>query len=359
MRDILDDVEPEQISVAFSSIVNQLKEEGKLDEYLFMGKYYLVSIDGTGEFSSNSISCENCCTKTDDEGNVVSYYHQLLSAVIVHPNKQQVIPIAVEPIIKEQDQTKNDCERNASKRLLRDLKATYPDFPFVIIEDGLASNAPHIKLLKELGFHFILGVKEGDHKYLFDQVQDAMHNGLTGEFNYENEDGSHKGYRILNNVPLNQSNQDVKVNYLEYSESDSSENLTKYFTRVTDFELEEDNAEVISEGGRARWKIENETFNTLKNQGYNLEHNYGHGAKHLSTVFMILTVLAFLIDQTQELCSEIFQAARRKFKSRTSLWSKISSLFTSYYIKDWKTLWDSIIYSYKIKMLEPEIIDTS
>ena len=55
-------------------------------------------------------------------------------------------------------------------------------------------------------------------------------------------------------------------------------------------------------GGRARWKIENETFNTLKNLGYNFEHNYGHGKKYLSTVFGLLMMLAFLLDQIQELC---------------------------------------------------------
>ena len=38
---------------------------------------------------------------------------------------------------------------------------------------------------------------------------------------------------------------------------------------------------------RARWKIENETFNTLKNQGYHFEHNYGHGEQHLSVVFVM------------------------------------------------------------------------
>ncbi len=49
----------------------------------------------------------------------------------------------------------------------------------------------------------------------------------------------------------------------------------------------------VMRGGRGRWKIENETFNTLKNQGYQLEHNYGHGQKHLATVFGLLMMLPF------------------------------------------------------------------
>ena len=65
-------------------------------------------------------------------------------------------------------------------------------------------------------------------------------------------------------------------------------------------------------GGRARWKIENETFNTLKNQGYQFGHNFGHGKQNLSTIFVMLMMLAFLVDQTQELCCPLFQAVRQE-----------------------------------------------
>ena len=60
-------------------------------------------------------------------------------------------------------------------------------------------------------------------------------------------------------------------------------------------------------------------FNTLKNQGYNLEHSYGHGEKHLSTVLAILMMLAFLPGQIQESCCGYFQAARNRFHSRKAL----------------------------------------
>jgi hypothetical protein len=65
----------------------------------------------------------------------------------------------------------------------------------------------------------------------------------------------------------------------------------------------------LERAGWTRWKIENETFNTLKNQGYNLEHNYGHGNKNLCSVFGILMMLAFLVDQIQQACCKLFQAA--------------------------------------------------
>jgi hypothetical protein len=107
-------------------------------------------------------------------------------------------------------------------------------------------------------------------------------------------------------------------------------------------------------GGRSRWKIEHETCNTLKHQGYPLEHTYGHGQKHLATVLALLMMLAFLVDQTQAFCGSLFKAARQKFRSRTSLWDKIRGLFTEYFIDRWESLWLAIIDKHKGGVLQPD-----
>ena len=80
-------------------------------------------------------------------------------------------------------------------------------------------------------------------------------------------------------------------------------------------------------GGRARWKIENETFDTLKNQGYHLEHNYGHGEQNLSVVLALLMMLAFLVDQVQQLSCPVFWAAWNKMKTKCQLWEEIRRHF--------------------------------
>jgi hypothetical protein len=151
---------------------------------------------------------------------------------------------------------------------------------------------------------------------------------------------------------LNKTHPALRVNFLEYWESDGDKQL--HFSWITDLELRCDTVEAIMRGGRARWKIENETFNTLKNQGYCLEHNYGHGQQHLATVFALLMMLAFLVDQVQELGCRLFQAARTRFRSRTSLWEKLRSLFLTYYIQDWPTLWAAIISGHKPAELHPD-----
>ena len=128
-------------------------------------------------------------------------------------------------------------------------------------------------------------------------------------------------------MPLNKTSQDeLRVNFLEHWEVDTrgaEEVARNRFSWVTDLTITPDNAMEIMRYGRARWRTENETWKTLKNQGYNLGHNYGLGKKHLSAVFMHLMLLAFLVDQVQQLCCSLFQAACAKVSSKRPLWERI------------------------------------
>lgn len=109
-------------------------------------------------------------------------------------------------------------------------------------------------------------------------------------------------------------------------------------------------------GGRCRWKIENETFNTLKNQGYQFEHNFGHGKKTLHTVFALLMMLAFLLDQVQEAACGLFQKAMIHRKTRRAFWEKMKALFYNYLIDSWTDLFTAIGPGFKGTRL---VIDTS
>jgi len=106
-------------------------------------------------------------------------------------------------------------------------------------------------------------------------------------------------------------------------------------------------------GGRARWKIENETFNTLKNQDYHFEHNFGHGEQNLSVVFAMLMMLAFLVDQTQELCCPLFQAVHKKLVSRRSLWDHLRSHFRHCLCESMQQLLEAILYDLAKEMPIP------
>ena len=74
--------------------------------------------------------------------------------------------------------------------------------------------------------------------------------------------------------------------------------------------MTEDNVALIASCGRARWKIENEHNNVLKNHGYNLRHNFGHGKDHASEMYCLLNLLAFLWHGILMLLDEDYQRAR-------------------------------------------------
>jgi len=111
----------------------------------------------------------------------------------------EVFPLAPEPIVKQDGARKNDCERNAAKRLLTDLRREHPHLKPIVVEDGLASNAPHIRQLQELNLRFILGAKQSGHAVLFDWVAATPE---TAEATFTDDKGIRHRFRYLNGAPL-------------------------------------------------------------------------------------------------------------------------------------------------------------
>lgn len=278
----------------------------------------------------------------------MTYYHSMFCAAIVHPDKKIVIPLAPEPIMKTDGASKNDCERNASKRLYADARREHPHLKLIVVEDSIASNVPHLTDLKVLDMRYIVGAKPGDHKFLFALIKQSE----CVEYSHQTDDGIMHRYRYINQVQLNKSHPDFKTNFVEYWETDKNGEV-QHFSWVTDISITNENAYHIMRGGRSNWRIENNTFNTLKNQNYYFSHNFGHGYQNLSTVFGMLMMLAFFVDQAQELCCQLFQKARAKFKSRTSLWEKIRGLFGGYFVNSWDDLFQGIANGYNAIVFVP------
>lgn len=345
MRDILDPIELDALHECFADIFYELQRGGVLKRYEFVDGNYLLAIDGTGYFSSSNIRCPNCLEHRDRSGNT-KYAHQMVAAVLVHPDHREVIPLAIEPIVKQDGETKNDCERNATQRLLERVRKQHPKLKLTVVEDGLSSNAPHIHDLERLGFSYLLGAKPGDHEHLFEQVitagdEDRLFHlaGAVGKGKNRRTTGTH----WTKDLSLNASNLDLRVNFLEHHEFDADGEVAKRFSWVTDLPVSSRNAERLVKGGRCRWRIENETFNTLKNQGYHFEHNYGHGKQNLSTVLAVLMMLAFLVDQVQQACCPLFTAVLEKLGSRRELWDNLRSHFRHFNFRSLEQLYRAIL----------------
>ena len=259
LRECLDDIPPETLRPLFTRLFGLLQRGKVLERFTCLGGYYPVSVDATGYFSSQSVHCPHCCT-TQHRNGLITYSHKILSAVLVHPEHKEVFPFMPEPIIMQDGVSKNDCEMNAAKRLLPALRTDHPHLKMVVVEDGLYSKGPHIKLLNKLDFRYIIVARPGDHKFLFEWVAQTEN---VPTCTWKDTDGTVHRFRYLNGVPLNDRHFEMEVNFLEYQHSHPSKK-TRTWTWVTDLPIDENNLMELMRVGRARWKIENETFNTLK-----------------------------------------------------------------------------------------------
>jgi hypothetical protein len=354
MRTILDDVPPEQVRPLYQDLFRQLQRGKVLEEYVFYQGCYLVALDGVEYFCSTKVHCDHCLTRQHQNG-TVSYYHQMLAAALVHPDFSEVIPLAPEPIQRQDGQSKNDCERNAARRWLKRFRQDHPRLPVIVIEDALSSNAPHLRDLKAARCHFLLGVKEGDHQHLFEQFRQHLDADQATVIEWsEASTGITYAYVFVHGLTLNEANQDVEVNFLQYLEM-HADGTERQWTWVLDLDLTRDNVRQMGRGGRCRWRIENETFNTLKNQGYHFEHNYGHGEKNLCTVFALLMMAAFLIDQIQQKCNRLFRAAWERKGPKCALWEAVRHLFASFEVSSMREIYEAIAYGYERPHLRPLI----
>jgi hypothetical protein len=140
----------------------------------------------------------------------------MLGAALMHPDHREGIPLMPEPIIKHDGTDNNDCERHAAKRLIGKLRQNHPHLNLSVTEDSLSSHAPPINVLHDHNLHYILGVKEGDHAFLFEQVAAAEHAGrVTSDDRGDPEAGLRHRFRFVSDVPLNKSHADLRVNFLE------------------------------------------------------------------------------------------------------------------------------------------------
>lgn len=339
MRDRLDLIHPDVTRPAFTQLFSRLQRGKILEGFQLMGKY-LISLDGSGYFSSTAIHCPNCCTREYKKGQV-TYQHQMLAAALVHPDSRVVFPFAPEPIIKSDGQEKNDCERNAAKRWVEKFKREHFLLRAIILADGLSSNEPFISNLRRNDLSFILVAQETDHKYLFEWLNAADERDAP-IWEETLKDGTRQTYQYMKDVPLNSTKDKCLVNVVRYRQTKGEK--TRTWVWVTDLEVNAKTVRDIARGGRCRWKIENETFNTLKNQGYNFEHNYGHGNKYLSTMMAHLMLLAFFIDQILQGYDKKFQACYAKMRSKSSLWERMRSFLAHYIIESFDDLYSAIVH---------------
>ena len=361
MRDIIDPIDPEHLRKPYDKVLGVLRKEKLLVEYRCFEDCYVVALDGSKEYSSPVRHCEKCIVKNHRNGSK-SYQHHILGATLINPGKNTVVPLFPEPISNRDGDSKQDCELKAAARWVVKFRRHHSKMPLLLVLDALYANAPFIELLKKHKIHFIMVAKPTMLKALFSEYEARKGEGLTGKHRIEEGEGkeavAHE-FGFANGLGLNASNPEVKVNLLEHSlESGCGENgegpeeeveeveeeeEEPTDSWITDIEMEEKKCAKVMVTGKGRWKIENNKFRTIKTkEGYNFEHSYGHGKENLCTNLGVLCILAFLIDQAQELGCKLFKEALEKEGAKVRLWESFRSKFREIILDGWMMVYGLI-----------------
>ena len=343
VRAVLDGIDSEQLSPVFKEVFSRLQRGKFLEQYQVLPGLYYAAMDATEYFSSKKISCPGCLTCEHGNGDITCS-HKALQVAIMHPDMSQVIPLMPEAIYNTDGQLKQDCEMNAAKRLIPKLRRDHPKLGFILGGDALFSKQPIIEDALGNGMHYLFVAKPDDHEYMMAYINLARELQGVLSISCPQKNGKIHRYEWINDVPLNKRKDGIRVNYFSLTiiaiQKDGIEKITFRSSWVTDLTIDKTNVELLSKVGRSRWKIENECFNTLKNQGYAAEHNYGHGENHLAFNIYLLTLIAFLFHQVFELTDRLYQACRKKFGSKTHLWETLRSYARILVFSTWEMLLD-------------------
>jgi hypothetical protein len=341
IRNLLDPVAPEALREPFWHIYRLLQASGHLESYRQVAGTYLCSMDGTWYFSSERIHCPNCTVYEHEDGTI--YAHLLMAAVLSAPGQPHVLALEPEFIVPQDGHDKQDCEQQAIKRWVKRNAERFEPWSVTVLADDLHSHQPLCELLQANKFHFILTCKPESHPALYQElelltkVQGAHQRHMVRR--WKSNHYEQWRYRWVAQVPIRMGAKALQVNWCEVTvvREDSGEQVY-YNAWITSHDLTPKTIEEVADAGRARWKVENEGFNVLKNQGYRFEHNFGHGHQHLSAVLLTLLLLAFLFHSVLHLTCATYQAIRQTLGARREFFNHVRTLTYYLYFPSWDDL---------------------
>ena len=217
--------------------------------------------------------------------------------------------------------------------LLGDLKLACSTFPDSRKEAVLAG-----------GGDFLFTAKPDSHKKLYAFMSGAA----VDEFKVRRKQGTRTVtviYRWFNGAPMRDGKDALDVNSIGMTIADAKGKTTCGNAFVTSLPVTKDTVDQIATCARARWKIENESFNILKNNGYHLEHNFGHGKENLAMMFAAMNLLAFAFHTVRDCLEDLWIKARTAKRAQKRLFEHIRTITAYLVFPDWDTLMQTLIDS--------------
>lgn len=340
IRTLLDTVGPEYLYPLFDQYLGILNQHGLLNQFRVGNGDLLLALDGTWSVSSTTIHCHQCSTAI--HSGVTTYYHNMITPVIVAPGLPHVIPLSPEYISPQDGSDKQDCENTAAKRWIAGCGKRYASLKMTVLGDDLYSREPIIRALLKAGLHCILVCKRESHAWAYDWIDTLDKAGDLSSFTVRRWNGKYHEidtYRFANDIPLKDSSSAPKMGWCELTTIREEDGKQLYHNAfVSDRQITGKSAIDTVKWGRARWKVENENNNTLKTKGYHLEHNYGHGKKHLANLLSTFTLLAFLFHTILELCCKLYWKLRSMLPSRIAFFNDLRALTRYWYFRSFEEM---------------------
>ncbi len=340
IRSHLDGADPALLRPCFEALEQLMGEPAVAQAFRRLGGRTLIALDGTEYFCSQKLGCPHCLTRKRANGEIEAY-HLMLAASLVAPGHSKVIALFPEFVAPQDGAEKQDCERNAAKRWHGKHGARLKGLKPVYLGDDLFACHPFVKLLKDNGDDFIFTAKEASHKTLYEFLSGAelSRHAIKQRRAAKTET---LRYRWLEDAPLRDGKDAIAVTWIGFEIVDAKGKVTYSTAFVTSLAVSKDSVADIVAAARARWKIENGSFNVMKNHGYELEHNFGHGKQYLAKTFAALNLLAFAWHTLLDLVEPPWKAARDKIAIRTGFFAEMNTLTRFAVFPNWQLLLESL-----------------
>jgi len=336
IRAMLDPVRPQGFYPAFADALGALQRGGGLTALHRLGDHVLIAFDGTEYYRSAKLHCPCCSTRKRSGGNT-EYFHSLVAATLVAPGHNRVVPLEPEFVVPQDGHDKQDCESMAARRWLAAHGPRYAGLNPVYLGDDLYSRQPTCQAVRAVGGHFLFVCKPSSHPTIEEYLTGIELPQLTKQVKHGRQ-RSTSTYRWLADVPLRDGADAMTVNWLMIEIRNAAGEVTYRNSFITDLLVSRETVVELAACGRARWKIENESFNTLKTKGYNLEHNFGHGKQNLAAVLATLNLIAFAFHTVAELLDDLWRNALHTVGARAQFFSHLRSITVYILFPSWTHL---------------------
>ncbi len=336
LRTMLDPVPPEQLFPAFEAALAMLERTGGLQAFRRLGGHVLIALDGTAYFRSTRIHCRACSRRTGGSGQG-AWFPTLMAATLVAPGHDRVMPLPPAFVAPQDGHAKQDCESRAARRWLAAHGPKLARLAPVYLGDDLYACQPIWAQVRASGGHFLFVAQPASHPTLttyLSGIELPCHEAV----HRRGQRRSRHRYRWLENVPLRDGAEAMNVNWLQIEILDAAGKLPYRNSFVTDLPVGAATVAELAACGRARWKIENESFNVLKTKGYHLEHNFGHGRQHLAAVLATLNLLAFAFHTVCDLADELWRAALDAAGARRRFFEHLRAITVYLVFPTWRIL---------------------